>query len=165
MWTIFKVYWICYNIDFVLCFGFPAARYVGSELPDLELNPPHPRCIGKWGLNHWTAREVPAQMGWAEENERPEKGKKCHVVDNICVASISLSRCLSLSDSFILWPFLSLIFCLFLHAQLSVHEILRADWTKSWTWSSWQPDLCVLITESFYLPCARPSNTNLVTSV
>ena len=82
MWTIFKVYWICYNIDFVLCFGFPAARYVGSELPDLELNPPHPRCIGKWGLNHWTAREVPAQMGWAEENERPEKGKKCTCLRN-----------------------------------------------------------------------------------
>ena len=34
-------------------------------------------------------------MGWEEENERPEKGKKCHVVDNIRMASISLSLVLS----------------------------------------------------------------------
>ena len=30
----FLKYWICYSIASVLCFGFLATRYVGSELPN-----------------------------------------------------------------------------------------------------------------------------------
>ena len=52
-----SLYWICYNIHSVLCFGFLAARQVGSQLPtrDRTCN----ACPGRWSLNHWTSREVP----------------------------------------------------------------------------------------------------------
>ena len=35
MWTVFKVFRLCYHI--VLCFGFLATKYVGSYLPDQGL--------------------------------------------------------------------------------------------------------------------------------
>ena len=40
-----SLYWICYNIASVLCFGFLATRHVRSQLADQGLNP-HP-CIGR----------------------------------------------------------------------------------------------------------------------
>ena len=54
----FKIlYWICYNIASVVCFGFLALRHMGSYFPNQgsNLNP----CIGRWSLNHRTTREVP----------------------------------------------------------------------------------------------------------
>ena len=54
-----KVYWVCYNIASVLCFGFwPQGRWdLSSPTRDQTCNP----CIGRLNLNHWTAREVPNQ--------------------------------------------------------------------------------------------------------
>ena len=74
-------------------------------------------------------------MGWEEENERSEKGKKCHVVDNIQMASISLSLVLShflthsFSDSFSLWFFVS--FCmhnsLWMESLEQIEQICELD--------------------------------------
>ena len=63
MWTIFKAYWICYNIASVAyvlgCFGFffwPWGMWnLGSLMRDQTCTP----CLGRWSLNHWTAQEVP----------------------------------------------------------------------------------------------------------
>ena len=55
-----SLYWICYNIASVSCFGFfPWEAY--------KILAPHrdqtcTACIEKWSLNHWTAREVPPCM-------------------------------------------------------------------------------------------------------
>ena len=54
-----SLYWICYNIAYVLCFDFLAERHVWSYLPYQKSNPrsrnrTHAPCI-----NHWTSREVP----------------------------------------------------------------------------------------------------------
>ena len=55
MWTIFyRFYWICYNIAFVLCFGFSAERYVASY-SGLNVHTLH----WKWSHNHWTTRKSP----------------------------------------------------------------------------------------------------------
>ena len=41
MWTIFKVFWIYYNIASVLCFGFLAVSHVDlSSPPGIEPAPP-----------------------------------------------------------------------------------------------------------------------------
>ena len=59
MKTIFKnLFWICYNIASVLCFGFLASRHVRSILatrPGIESTPLH----GPQYLNHWISRQVP----------------------------------------------------------------------------------------------------------
>ena len=54
MWTICN--WICYNIDSVLfIFFWPWDMWDPSSLTrDWPCTP----CIGRWSLNHWTAREV-----------------------------------------------------------------------------------------------------------
>ena len=36
----YSLYWICYNVVSVLCFGFLAARHVRAQLPDQGLNLP-----------------------------------------------------------------------------------------------------------------------------
>ena len=41
-----------------LCFGFLAARHMGSYLSDQELNT-YP-CAGRWSINQWTPRGVQA---------------------------------------------------------------------------------------------------------
>ena len=56
MWTIFSLYWICYHIVSVLCFGFLAMRHVGSWLPYQGSNP-HP-LHWKVKSSPWTAKEV-----------------------------------------------------------------------------------------------------------
>ena len=59
MWIIFKsLYWICYNITSVLCFGvfWPCSMWDLSS-PTRDGN--HTPCFGRWSLNHWTTREVP----------------------------------------------------------------------------------------------------------
>ena len=45
-----SLYWICYNIVSVFCFGFLAMRHVGSW----TCTP----CFGERSLNSWTTREV-----------------------------------------------------------------------------------------------------------
>ena len=47
MWTSLSFYQICYSIISVLCFGFLAARYVGSWLPDCGSYPQPPHCEAK----------------------------------------------------------------------------------------------------------------------
>ena len=59
MQAIFKnLFWICYNIASVLCFGFLASRHVRSILatqPGIESTPLHRPQY----LNHWISRKVP----------------------------------------------------------------------------------------------------------
>ena len=52
--------WICSS---VLCFGFLAARHVGSQLPDQGSNP-HPLHwkVKSQPLDHWTTGEVPESI-------------------------------------------------------------------------------------------------------
>ena len=50
MWTIFSLYWICYNIASVLLFGFLVLRHVGSWLPHQGWNSHH---------LHWKAKPSP----------------------------------------------------------------------------------------------------------
>ena len=54
-----SLYWICYNTASVLCLGFfwPRGMWDLSS-PDQGSNL-HTPCIGRWSLNHWTARKVP----------------------------------------------------------------------------------------------------------
>ena len=74
MWTILKVYWICYDIDSILCFVFLAARHVGAWIPNpacwtsvpwpgIEPVSPNP-CIPALeaqSLKHWATKEVPGR--------------------------------------------------------------------------------------------------------
>ena len=59
-WEVYHIfcslYWISYTIASVLCFGFMATRHVGSYLPTRDRT--HTLWIGRWSVNHWTAREV-----------------------------------------------------------------------------------------------------------
>ena len=50
MWTIFRLYWICYNIASVLYFAFLVLRHVGSWLPHQGWNSHH---------LHWKAKSSP----------------------------------------------------------------------------------------------------------
>ena len=52
-----SLYWICYNIVFVFCFGL--WRQGMWDLSSLirDLANPYP-CIESWSLNHWTTRKV-----------------------------------------------------------------------------------------------------------
>ena len=52
----FKSLWNCYITAFVSCFGFLAARYVGSLAPRPGMEPALP--VLKGSLKHWTTREV-----------------------------------------------------------------------------------------------------------
>ena len=52
--------WICHNIASVLCFGFLAARHVGSLFPTSSQT--CTPCIGRQSLNHWTSRGVPGPV-------------------------------------------------------------------------------------------------------
>ena len=55
----FNLYWICYNITSVLClflFFWPRGIW---DLSSLNEDQTHDACIGRWGLHHWTMREVP----------------------------------------------------------------------------------------------------------
>ena len=45
--------------EFVLCFGFLAIMYVGSQLPDHKTGI---SCIGRWSTNYQTTREVPSHL-------------------------------------------------------------------------------------------------------
>ena len=49
-----SVYWICYNIAFVLCFDF-----FGCDTWDLSSLTKDQTCIRRWSLNHWTTRDAP----------------------------------------------------------------------------------------------------------
>ena len=49
-----NLYWICYNIASV--FDFLITRHLGSS--SLTRDQTSIPCIGRWGLNHWTTREV-----------------------------------------------------------------------------------------------------------
>ena len=53
-----NLYWICYNIDSVLCFGLLALRHMGILAPGPEIQPTPCALEGKV-LTHWTARESP----------------------------------------------------------------------------------------------------------
>ena len=59
-WEVYHIfcslYWISYPIASVLCFGFMVTRHVGSYLPTRDRT--HTLWIGRWSVNHWTAREV-----------------------------------------------------------------------------------------------------------
>ena len=53
-----SLYWICYNIASVLCFGvfWPKGIWdLSSPTRDWTCTP----CLGRWSFNHWTTREVP----------------------------------------------------------------------------------------------------------
>ena len=54
------LYWNCYNIASVLCFGFFfwtwGMCYFISPTRDQTCTP----CFRRWSLNHWTAREIPS---------------------------------------------------------------------------------------------------------
>ena len=52
-----RLYWICYNTTYVLCFGSLSSSHVGSQLPNQGSTPPHP-LHWKVSLNHGTTREV-----------------------------------------------------------------------------------------------------------
>ena len=52
-----NLYWICYNIASVLCFGFLAMRACGILPPQRDQT--HTSCIVRWSLSYLTAREVP----------------------------------------------------------------------------------------------------------
>ena len=62
-----SLYWICYSIASVLCFGFLASRRVASELPDqpkqgLKPHPLHEKVM--------STREVPWRIGfWSTSME------------------------------------------------------------------------------------------------
>ena len=58
--TIFKVYWICYNIASAWCFVFWSQGVwdLCSLTRDWTCNP----CIGRWSLNHWSTGEVPSMI-------------------------------------------------------------------------------------------------------
>ena len=60
------LYWICYNIASVLCFGLLAQRHVGSQLSARDRT--HTPCIGRQSPNHWTAREVPVVVFFDEQH-------------------------------------------------------------------------------------------------
>ena len=51
-----SLYWICYNIVSVLCFGLwrQGMWDLSSLIRDLTNSYP---CIERWSLNHWTTRE------------------------------------------------------------------------------------------------------------
>ena len=55
MWTIYILHCIHNNIVSVLCFGFLAAKHVGSQ----GTRPSSLASIGEPNLYHWTTREVP----------------------------------------------------------------------------------------------------------
>ena len=67
MWTIFKAFvefaailLLFYVVVFVLFFFFwPRGMW---DLSSLTRDGTRIPCIGRWSLNHWTAREVPAQL-------------------------------------------------------------------------------------------------------
>ena len=52
-----NLYWICFNIPSVFCFGFLAWSHVGlcSPIRDGALIP----ATGRWSLNQWTTRKAP----------------------------------------------------------------------------------------------------------
>ena len=55
------VYWICWNMASVSCFGFlwPWGMWdLSSPTRDQTHNP----CIGRQSLNHWNARKVPGDL-------------------------------------------------------------------------------------------------------
>ena len=57
----YSLYWISYNIASVcyVCIFWPQGTWDLSFLTrDWTLSP----CIGRWSLNHWTAREVPIYL-------------------------------------------------------------------------------------------------------
>ena len=51
-----KFYWTCYSVAFVLCFDF--FGHETWDISSLTRNWTYTSCIGRWSLNHWTAREV-----------------------------------------------------------------------------------------------------------
>lgn len=51
-----SLYWICYNITSVLCFGNLAVRH--WDLISSTRDQTGTLRIGRWGLNHWTGNEV-----------------------------------------------------------------------------------------------------------
>ena len=51
-WSLLNLFQYCFCC---LCFGFMAMLHVGSN---------HTSCIGRWSLNHCTAREVPNNYSW-----------------------------------------------------------------------------------------------------
>ena len=56
-----NLYWICYNIAFVLRFGFLAPWQVRPySVPWPEIKELCTTCTGRKSLNHWTTREVPS---------------------------------------------------------------------------------------------------------
>ena len=60
----YSLYWICYSVISVLCLVFWP-----RDLSSLTRNPTCIPCIGRWNLNHWTAREVPPlSFIWKEVN-------------------------------------------------------------------------------------------------
>ena len=52
-----SLYWICYNIASVLCFGYFGPEACRILTCQLEIKPTRPSL--EWSLNHWTTREVP----------------------------------------------------------------------------------------------------------
>ena len=60
MWIIFKVlYWICYKVASVLCFGLFFWPWSIWDLSSPVRDQTHTSCIGWQNLNHWTTKEVP----------------------------------------------------------------------------------------------------------
>ena len=53
-----SLYWICYHIVSVLCFGCLIERHVGSYLAPWPGIEPEPPAQEGGSLNHWTTREV-----------------------------------------------------------------------------------------------------------
>ena len=53
-----SLYWICYSIDSVLCFGLLTLRHVGILAPGPGIQPT-PRTLEGKVLTHWISRESP----------------------------------------------------------------------------------------------------------
>ena len=69
-----SLYWVCYDIASVLCFGFLAVRRV--DLSSLTKDHTHTLCIRRQSLNNWTTEVLTlnayrrTQVWWFSENEK-----------------------------------------------------------------------------------------------
>ena len=63
-----SLYWICYSTTSVLCFVFFWWKGMW-DLSSLTRDQIHTPCIGRWSLNHWTAREVPRYIILQKESK------------------------------------------------------------------------------------------------
>lgn len=64
-----SLYWTCYRTASAFCFGFFGTEASGILAPQPIIEPTHP-CIGRWGPNNRTTRELPLSWLWCQVSPR-----------------------------------------------------------------------------------------------